>query len=159
MSFILWLIKPSKKTAYSAYTSFKLIDLPQIILFFEIHFHQQLHPSQHKTVYISTSHGKIVSNMRLLSSIATSFTILSLVPIVHCNPQVPSRLADTVDHDPNSISKARELQMDKPWGEMQKGSESKQVIDRELKKVSTLGLCSLVVCFALHTINSPSHPP
>ena len=48
--------------------------------------------------------------------------------------------------------------MDKPWGEMQKGSESKQVIhDRELKKVSTLSGCSLVVCFALHTINSPSH--
>ena len=99
--------------------------------------------------------------MRLLSCIATSFTILSLVPIVHCNPQVSSSLADTIDHDPNSL--ARELQMDKPWGEMQKGSESKQVVtwDRELKKVSTLGLCSLVVCFALHTItiNSPSHPP
>ena len=47
--------------------------------------------------------------------------------------------------------------MDKPWGEMQKGSESKQVIDRELKKVSTLMTASLVVCFALHTINSPSH--
>jgi len=29
--------------------------------------------------------------------------------------------------------------MDKPWGEMQKGSESKQFVpDRELKKVSTL---------------------
>ena len=41
--------------------------------------------------------------------------------------------------------------MDKPWGEMQKGSESKQVFtwDRELKKVSTIGLCSLVVCFTL----------
>ena len=32
--------------------------------------------------------------------------------------------------------------MDKPWGEMQKGSESKQVVplDRDLKKVSTRGL-------------------
>jgi len=47
--------------------------------------------------------------------------------------------------------------MDKPWDEMQKGSESKEVVP--LKKVSTLSDCSLVVCFALHTINSPSHPP
>ena len=95
--------------------------------------------------------------MKLLSCIATSFTllpILSHVPIVHSNPQVPTPV------EKSTLAGATTDRDIWPWGEMQKGSESKQVVDRELKKVSTLA-ASLVVCFTLHTItiNSPSHPP
>ena len=100
--------------------------------------------------------------MKLLSCIATSFTllpILSHVPIVHSNPQVPtpvekSTLAGaTTDRDPNTLQtrqvQARELHEKKqqpktrPWAtdETQKGAE-KPLDKKEIKqmKVSKLGI-------------------
>ena len=100
--------------------------------------------------------------MKLLSCIATSFTllpILSHVPIVHSNPQVPtpvekSTLAGaTTDRDPNTLQtrqvQARELHEKKqqpktrPWAtdETQKGAET-SLDKKEIKqmKVSKLGI-------------------
>ena len=98
--------------------------------------------------------------MKLLSCIATSFTllpILSHVPIVHSNPQVPtpvekSTLAGaTTDRDPNTLQtrqvQARELHKKKqqpktrPWAKTKKGAET-PLDKKEMKqmKVSKLGI-------------------
>jgi len=104
--------------------------------------------------------------MKLLSCIATSFTllpILSHVPIVHSNPQVPTPVekstlaAATTDRDPNTLQtrqvQARELHKKKqqpktrPWAtewatdKTQKGAET-PLDKKEMKqmKVSKLGI-------------------